>query len=103
MGKESDPERLLCDRWFQGLEVKHRQMIEDNDCAGLSIPSELLVSEHTRSWQETKAFEAGSPSTLALTASDRCVSDRSLRVFLHVSLTFSKHARSGGLRKGTSA
>ena len=28
---------------FLGLEVRHRQIIEDNDCAGLSIPSEMLV------------------------------------------------------------
>ena len=29
------------------------------------------TSEHTRTWHETKTFEVGSPSTIALTDSDR--------------------------------
>lgn len=56
---------------FEGLEVARQQIIEDNDCAGLSIPSELLASEHARTWFETKVFEAGSPTTAALTRSDK--------------------------------
>jgi hypothetical protein len=56
---------------FEGLEAARQQIIEDNDCAGLSIPSELLASEHARTWFETKVFEAGSPTTAALTRSDK--------------------------------
>jgi hypothetical protein len=61
---------------FDHLLVEHTQLIEDNDCAGLAVTSQLLISEHNRNWNQTLFFEAGSPRTEAMSVADQAyVSD----------------------------
>ena len=67
LDSESDPINYC----YSGLRVSHRQIIEDNDCAGLAMASELLVSESDRTWNQTLVFEATAPQTEALTPSDQ--------------------------------
>ena len=67
LDSESDPINYC----YSGLRVSHRQIVEDNDCAGLAMASELLVSESDRTWNQTLVFEATAPQTEALTPSDQ--------------------------------
>ena len=56
---------------FHALFVEHVEEIEDNDCAGMAVTSELLAAERSRAWNQTLSFEAGSPVTEALSETDQ--------------------------------